>query len=220
MTTMPKKPKLTRETIVEAAIELIESEGLDSLSTRALGNRLGVQAMSLYHHVESKDVLLDLITARLATMIEFGDHTGNWRCELEAVSRSYIDIARRYPRSFPLLAARRFNTPETLPVLERILSIFRRAGLPPAGTAASFRILGYYLNGAGLTEGATIEAERRTDFHLQDSGFLEGFPVSGETVAHLALPNLSGIFEKGLEVILDSIEDEIRLTRVNRPHSV
>ena len=168
------KQRLTREVIIDAAIELIEQEGLDNLSTRALGTRLGVQAMALYHHVESKDALLDLVTTRLALMIEFPDAETPWRPAIEAVAHSYIGIARRYPRAFPLLAARRFNTPETLPVLENILSIFRRAGLPPAGIATAFRIMGYYLSGAGLTEGATMEAARRRDFRLQDPDLLAG----------------------------------------------
>jgi TetR/AcrR family tetracycline transcriptional repressor len=214
-----KKQKLTRDIIVDAAIDLIEREGLDNLSTRSLGSSLGVQAMALYHHIESKDALLDMITTRLALMIEFPDEEIDWRPAIEMVSHSYIGIARRYPRSFPLLAARRFNTPETLPVLEKILSIFRRAGLPPVGVAMAFRIMGYYLSGAGLTEGATMEAGRRTDFHLQDPEFLQGYPVSGETVPHLALPNLPGIFDRGLRMILDFIEEEIERTRPSEARS-
>ena len=213
------KQRLTRDAIVEAAIDLIEQEGLDSLSTRALGARLGVQAMALYHHVESKDALLDLITTRLALMIEFPEEETDWRTSIEAVAHSYIAIARVYPRSFPLLAARRFNTPETLPVLENILSIFRRAGLPPAGVATAFRIMGYYLSGAGLTEGAMMEAARRPDFQLQNPDFLRGYPVSSETVPHLDLPHLAGIFEKGLTMVLDFIEQEVERARETQARS-
>src|SRR6476620_6382468 len=46
-----KRQKLTREMIIDKALALIEQDGLENLSTRALGKRLGVQAMALYHHV-------------------------------------------------------------------------------------------------------------------------------------------------------------------------
>ena len=64
-----KRLKLTRDAIIDKALDLIERDGLDRLSTRALGESLGVQAMALYHHVPSKDALLDDVTARLAAMI-------------------------------------------------------------------------------------------------------------------------------------------------------
>jgi AcrR family transcriptional regulator len=204
-----KRPKLTRELIIAEALELIEAEGLDNLSTRSLGARLGVQAMALYYHIPSKDALLDLVTGRLAAMVEFAPLSDDWRAELETVAHSYIGIARRFPRAFPLLAMRRFNTPETLLVLEKAFAIFRRAGLPPASVAAAFRLQGYFMNGAGLAEVATIEAARRPDFQLPDPGFLKDFPLVAETVPFLAADRLDGIFEKGLKVILDSIEAEI-----------
>lgn len=216
---MPGKIKLTPEIIVDTAIELIENDGLENLSTRALGKQLGVQAMALYYHVPSKDALLDRITGRLAGMIEFPEPSEDWRGELELVARSYIGIARRFPRSFALLAARRFNTPETLPVLEGLLVIFKRAGLPPAKVASCFRILGYFLSGAGMAQGATMEADRRTDFRLPDPEFLAGFPVARETVPHLSLSNLDSIFETGLGMILDFVEDEAERLASRARHS-
>lgn len=205
-----KRQKLTRDLIIDKALELIEQDGLDNLSTRALGKSLGVQAMALYHHVPSKDALLDGVTARLIGTLEIPEGDGNWRTDLETVARNYMAIVRKYPRAFVLLAARRFNTSETLPVLEKVFSIFRRAGLAPQDVAAAFRLMGYFMNGAGLAEVATLEAARRSDFQLPDPGFLSGYPVASETVPFLALPYLDGIFQSGLKVILDSIEDDPR----------
>lgn len=203
-----KRQRLSRELIVDKALELIESEGLENLSTRSLGRALGVQAMALYHHVPSKDDLLDAVTARLATMMKLPESSSDWRAELESTARSYIDIARRHPRAFPLLAMRRYNTPETLPVLERLFSNLKQAGLDPKGVATAFRIVGYFLNGAGLAEVATIESTRRAGFQLPDPAFLKDFPRASETVPLLAAPYLDGIFETGLSAILDWVEAE------------
>ena len=202
-----KRQKLTRELIIDKALELIEQDGLENLSTRALGKNLGVQAMALYHHVPSKDALLDDVTARLASMITIPTE-GQWRSSLETMARSYIAIARSHPRAFPLLAGRRFNSPETLPILEKVFSIFRRAGLPPEGIASAFRFMGYFMNGAGLAEVATLEAARRKDFQLPNLDFLAEYPTAREVVPLLSLPHLDGIFEKGLKAILDSVEND------------
>jgi AcrR family transcriptional regulator len=199
---------LTRALIIDKALELIEQDGLESLSTRALGKSLGVQAMALYHHVPSKDALLDDVTARLAGMVVVPEASDDWRTDLATLARSYMAIARSHPRAFPLLAGRRFNSPETLPILEKVFSIFRRAGLPPRRVAAAFRFLGYFMNGAGMAEVATLEAARRTDFQLPNPDFLADYPTAREIVPLLALPYLEGIFENGLKVILDSIEND------------
>jgi AcrR family transcriptional regulator len=213
MAQTPDKPKLSTEAIVDAALVLIEEDGLENLSTRVLGKRLGVQAMALYHYVPSKDALLDLVAGRLAGMVEFPPPSDDWRGELEAVARSYVGIAKRHPRAFPLLAMRRYNTADTLPVLQRAFDIYRRAGLPPRAVAAAFRIQGYFMNGAALAEVATLEAARRADFRLPDADFLAGHPTVAETLPHLGPGNLSAIFEKGLAIILDAVADEAAKAR-------
>lgn len=203
-----KRLKLTRDAIIDKALELIEQDGLDRLSTRALGKSLSVQAMALYHYVPSKDALLDDVTARLAAMIVIPEPSEHWRGDLETIARSYIAIARTNPRAYPLLAGRRFNSPETLPILEKVFAIFGAAGLPPKGIAAAFRLLGYFMNGAGMAEMATREAARRSDFQLPDPDFLADYPWARQVVPHLALDELNSIFEKGLKAILDSIEND------------
>jgi AcrR family transcriptional regulator len=169
--------------------------------------------MSLYHYVAGKEELLDLVAGRLAQMIEFPPPSDNWRGELESIARSYVGIARRCPRAFPLLAMRRFNTAATLPVLERAFSIYRRAGLGPEQAAAAFRMQGYFMNGAALAEVATMEAAKRPDFRLSDPEFLKGFPAATDAVPHLAPDKMDKIFENGLAVILDAIEAEAKGAR-------
>src|SRR5215467_1950243 len=54
-----RRPQLTREQVVTAAIELADRHGIESISMRRLAKKLGVEAMSLYTHVRNKDDLLD-----------------------------------------------------------------------------------------------------------------------------------------------------------------
>jgi AcrR family transcriptional regulator len=56
---------LTRQQVLEEALRLIDEEGLEACSMRKLGARLGVEAMSLYYHVENKRALLDGVVESL-----------------------------------------------------------------------------------------------------------------------------------------------------------
>jgi AcrR family transcriptional regulator len=55
----PRRDPLSRERVVETAIALADDHGVDALTMRRLGSALGVEAMSLYHHVSNKDDVLD-----------------------------------------------------------------------------------------------------------------------------------------------------------------
>jgi len=68
MTPHPSKAgraPLTRETIVEKALEILDTDGVDGISMRRLGEALGVEAMALYHHFPNKDAILDGVAARI-----------------------------------------------------------------------------------------------------------------------------------------------------------
>ena len=72
MTTKTKKrPGLTREKILSAAVDLADENGIDALSMRALAKRLGVEAMSLYNHVSNKDDLLAGLADEVAGRIDW-----------------------------------------------------------------------------------------------------------------------------------------------------
>src|SRR5690349_10629994 len=58
---------LTRQAILRAALALADREGLKALSMRRIGQELGVEAMSLYQHVDSKDALLDGLVEQVVT---------------------------------------------------------------------------------------------------------------------------------------------------------
>ncbi|MGK8523410.1 TetR family transcriptional regulator [Nocardia asteroides] len=63
-TKQPRRPRtsgLGREQIVAAAVEILDANGLDALSMRKLGAKLGAGATSLYWHVSNKEELLELV---------------------------------------------------------------------------------------------------------------------------------------------------------------
>ena len=96
---------LSRDLIVDAAMAIIDKEGVDALSMRKLGARLKVEAMSLYHHVANKDALLDLVVERFVMKAATAPEarSGNWQDRLRGFTRHFYETLISSPRLLPLL---------------------------------------------------------------------------------------------------------------------
>ena len=117
-----KRPPLTTEKIAIAAIEISDKEGLESLSMRKIGEKLEVEAMSLYHHLSSKEKLMEAMVLEMVVHLPLVAENQNWRACLTRVAGDWRGLAKRHPGAFPLLATRG-QTPQ--PLLERYSSIIR-----------------------------------------------------------------------------------------------
>lgn len=144
-----KRVKLDRDAIVEAAITRAELHGLDELSARKLGQDLGCEAMSLYHHVGSMEALKDLIVDRLLGSIAPASGIGPAEA-LSVESRAYLDLAEQHARIFVLVATRRWKGEKAVATAMRSIGYFGQLGFGTAQALARARALGAYLNGAGL----------------------------------------------------------------------
>src|SRR6059036_3147225 len=112
---------LSRDRIVEAALALIADEGLSAFSTRKLGQRLGCEAMSIYHHYPSKQHLLDALVDHAIASVEMPGAEVAPIERLRNVMYSYRAMAHRFPALFPLVAVHRLNTPTGVRFIEGIL---------------------------------------------------------------------------------------------------
>ena len=91
------RPPLSRARVVAEAMALADEQGLAALSMRALAGRLGVEAMSLYHHVAGKEALLDAMVDAVFGELHLPVVGGDWRAELRARSVSGRDGAAAAP---------------------------------------------------------------------------------------------------------------------------
>ena len=153
---MPKTRKaklpLSPERIVSAALALVQQDGLAGLSTRRLGQRLGCEAMSIYHHYPSKQHLLDALVDHAIASVEMPSADLTPVERLRASMYSYRAMAHRFPALFPLVAVHRLNTPTGVRFIESILGLIQ-AVVPDTELAARhFRAVGYYLTGSALDE--------------------------------------------------------------------
>src|SRR5438132_8885781 len=120
---------LSRERIAAAAMALVDRDGLEALSTRRLGEELGCEAMSIYHHFPNKahlmDALVDLMLAdaRVELLPESG-----WLERLRRSAHGFRAMALKHPKFFPYFAVHRLNTPAGVAFIDGIIGILREAG--------------------------------------------------------------------------------------------
>src|SRR5579875_3322686 len=92
------KAELSRATIVDRALEVADSEGLDAVTIRRLAQDLGVTPMALYWHVRNKDELLDAMGDRLYASLSYDTGAdAPWDEQLRAVVRALVDALRQHP---------------------------------------------------------------------------------------------------------------------------
>lgn len=106
---------LTRQRVLEAALRLLDQEGLEGFSMRKLGAALGVEAMSLYNHVESKRALFDGVIELLISQAPLPPRPDATPCEeLWAFAHGLRDVLRAHPRVLPLGATSPLRTSVSL----------------------------------------------------------------------------------------------------------
>jgi TetR/AcrR family transcriptional regulator, tetracycline repressor protein len=102
----PRRARLTRERVLEEALRLVDEEGLQALTMRALGTRLGVDPMSPYNHVPGKRALHEGLSELLWAELERStDRDEDWRRSMGAFASAVRRLAREHPNAFPLLLA-------------------------------------------------------------------------------------------------------------------
>ncbi|MBF6396599.1 TetR/AcrR family transcriptional regulator C-terminal domain-containing protein [Nocardia cyriacigeorgica] len=147
----PKSSGLHRDQIVRAAIEILDTEGMDALSMRKLGARLAAGATSLYWYVATKDELLELVLDEFWGMVRVPEPERNtWQEVSTAFAYSMRETMLNHPWVATLLGRLPSIGPNSLRLTDRLRRTFVRAGFEgndvylATGTLFSF-VLGQIL---------------------------------------------------------------------------
>jgi AcrR family transcriptional regulator len=191
--------KLSAEAIVAAAIALLDREGAEALTMRRLGAELGVEAMSLYRHVSSRQALLDAVADSLGAEIEPDARAADWPDALRALASEVRALARRHPAAFTLVGVRVLGTPGALAPVEAVLASLRRGGFTPARAISAYRLVIAYARGFALSElaGFAVEAPPQARY-----------PVIRSLSRRLASEPSELSFRAGIETILGGLRAE------------
>ena len=212
----PAQP-LSRERIVEAALGLVADEGLAAFSTRKLGERLGCEAMSIYHHFPSKQHLLDALVDHAVSSVEVPEPGPDALGRLRGSLYSYRAMAHCHAALFPLVALHRLNTPVGVRFIESILRLIRSVEPDPEMAARQFRAVGYYLIGAGLEETAGYARGPSAAEPVSDELILRDCPHLVEAAPYFRQQHWDATFDLGIELLMAGLLQAAQRRGVPRP---
>ncbi len=144
----PRIPVLSTALIHATALRIIDTEGLDGLSMRKLAAELGVQAASLYGHVNSKDELLHAVVNEIAEGVDVSVFaTADWREGIRAWAFSYRAVLLEHPNVVPFVAAGPARRPASLRAADAVHGALTGAGWPPRyatmiGASVDYLVIG------------------------------------------------------------------------------
>jgi AcrR family transcriptional regulator len=208
-----RRVHLTRDRVLRAAMQLADKGGIESLTMRSLAQKLGVEAMTLYHYVAQKDDMLNGILDLVVSEIEVPSAGGDWKAAVRRSAISAHKILLRHPWACGLMMSPARVRTGRLRYMESQLRRLREAGFSPKMThhayhALDSHILGFTMWEAGYTSGVK---------ELPDSGAglrreltVDSYPYLNEHmeqhVARRGRGSGEGEFEFGLDLILDGLD--------------
>lgn len=141
---------LSRDRVLAAALDLADTGGLESLSMRKLAQALRVEAMSLYHHVSSRDDLLDGMVDAVVGEMEAPGAGVPWKEAMRQRATSAHRVLRRHPWAAALLMSRINVGPNMLRYIDATLGCLRDAGFDTAQADHAWNSLDAYVYGFTL----------------------------------------------------------------------
>lgn len=210
-----QRAKLTRDRVIDAALRIMDEEGLDAVSMRRVGRELGVEAMSLYHHVHDKeDLLLGIREQVLSRFLDPGTN-GDWEVRARQAARSWRQILRAHPNIMVLISeSKRFAmTPTSLRPTETALRLLREVGLPEDDAVKAFCALGGFIVGfvmfeIGVTRASGPGDQPPTPEELMAELPADEFPCFMSSLPYLMQGDIDQRFEYGLDLLIAGIRSK------------
>lgn len=188
------KQPLTRGRILNAALDLADRDGAGAVTMRRVARALGVEAMSLYHHIRDREDLLDgLAETMVRTGLPAPPPGLDVRALLTWFARGIRDSARAHPHAFHLVGLRPLRSADAAASITALLQALASNGMEPDDAVTAYRVTAAYARGFALAEtgGLTL-----------GQGSTTPVPAAlGPFVAALTR-DTGEVFEAGLEVII------------------
>src|SRR4051794_8423145 len=211
---------LTRERVLRAGLVLADEHGLEWLSMRKLGQALGVEAMSLYHHVANKEDLIDGMIDLVFAEIELPTANNDWKTAMRARAISARQVLARHRWANGLMESRSTPGAANLRHHDTVIGCLREAGFPLSLVAHAYSLMDSYIYGFAMQERALPFETPEQTAELAQS-ILARFPVDDYphlaefTFKHVLQPgyDFGKEFTFGLDLLLAGIEQALRDVR-------
>lgn len=211
------RPRLTRAAVLAGAMALADGIGVEPLTIRRLAEHLGVKPMAIYHHVASKEEILDGMVDLVFTEIALPSTGTHWKDAVRVRATSARDVLVRHRWAVPLLESRTHPGPATLAHHEAMIGCLRGAGFPMAMVAHAYALIDAFVYGFVLqqttmpfdTAGGSPEETAELMAGIMAAMPEDGFPhLVAFATEHVLQPGYSfaAEFDFGLDLILDGLE--------------
>ncbi|MEA2661005.1 MAG: hypothetical protein QOH08_577 [Chloroflexota bacterium] len=197
---------LTRSRIAQAALAIVDRDGLDALSMRRLGAELGVEGMAIYRHFPNKAaVLAGVVEVLLAELVIPPPSDVPWQTVFREASRGYRALLLRHPHAIPLLATLPLSDPAAARAAGAVMALLRAAGFDAQSALKTLATITSYVIGVAQWEVGTApyrQARGDAPFALPP----DADPYLVELLPQLAEDDCDETFEFGLDVIVRGLE--------------
>ena len=220
---MPRPQRITREMLLDAAMQIVDGEGLDGLTMRRLGQAVGAVPAMVYRFFTDKSELVEALADRLFAQAREQRYAPEptaadpYPPELERLRRIAHGI-RRALLAHPALVAAAVRRPPrqeaTLHGLDAGLGLLLAAGLTPEAAARGYQaVLFYTLGFAAIEAPFAAAADRGVQDQADTHAVLAGLPAAdyphiAVTVDHLYGPDLTDQFDHGLRLLLAGLQTQ------------
>ena len=226
-TTSEARVPLTRERVLGAAIDLADEHGIEALTMRRLAQELGVEAMSLYHHVANKQALLDGVVDAVIVELEeelggFGvPQNSDWRTSLRTRVLAARQIMLRHPWAPSVIETRTTMPPTLLRYMNSVLGILVECGFSNDLAHHALHAIGSRALGFNQELFAPNDAQDEADGTEMLENLAADIPYIVGMLAEVSHdpddPSLGWCddqteFEFGLDILLDGLESR-RITQ-------
>ncbi|WP_328875951.1 TetR/AcrR family transcriptional regulator [Streptomyces sp. NBC_00287] len=210
-----RRVPLSRERVIRTAVAVADEKGSAALTMRAIAEPLGVEAMSLYHHVKGREDILDGMVDAVFAEIELPPGDADWKSAMRDRALSARAALKRHPWAIGLMDSRSQPGPATLRHHDAVIGALRAGGFSVPMTAHAVSLIDSYLYGFVLQE-----------LSLPFKGEAELDEVAGAILAEMpadAYPHLTELatehvlkpgydyadeFTYGLALILDALHPD------------
>ncbi len=206
-----QRQALDRGRIVEAALRIVDTDGVGALSLRRLADDLGVTPMSIYWHINDKAELLELVGEAVLAEIKIPERTGDWREQLRAIHRAMFSSFRRHPNTTEILVGRARFSSGGLAAFERILAVLLDAGFAPQAAFDAYQSLYLFSLGSMATSSRSpefIEVQRAGAAYMLTLPE-ERFPSIRAVTPEIGRRAPDAQFEIGLDVVIEGIASRL-----------
>jgi AcrR family transcriptional regulator len=213
--TIKAREKLNRDRIVDAALGIMDREGLEAVTMRRVAREVGVEAMSLYHYVIDKDDLLDGVCARVMTDFRIPERDDRpWTDRARHGAREWRRVLKSHPNVIALFAERSkpMTEVDSLRPMEYALSLIMESGADEREAVQVFNVMGGYIMGFVMMEtgqmftAGALDAQNPDPERVALTFPTAQLPCIAAALPHLATSDPDEQFEFGLDLLFGGLQ--------------